>query len=522
MKKTMTLALALLLALSLLVPTALAYDGEIIDITADSDADPFSWDPDSDPMAAWIAENYGINFLQSETNFYNNDFAVSQLAGVDGNLPDVFAADILYYPQWITQFIPEGLVAEIPAELVEKYPLTKALLENDAVSQIVTNMYDGYYFLPKPDSMDPEIYKGERKGLYIRTDWLEAVGMDMPNTFEELYAVAHAFTYGDPDGNGVDDTYALTGDGMGTLMYFFAATGGSARYWNKAEDGTWYHGAMDDRNIEPLEWLRKMYDDGSIDPDFGASTWQDGLAKFSSNSFGFLLRNADAAWINDVMVKYYGAANPDVNPTEIIGLIGALGVNKGDEPRMEGYVSCMVATMFNPDITEEAMDRFLAFYEYLLSDEGKYMRMGFEGEDWERDAEGNIRWIRDENGNAPVLATKYPSIPVTHWPSWGFELAAYENVEYFDEYNDETKALNAEVIAIRNQNPVYPEIGPMLIDDYVVTDTTAFDFRPEYWLIISGTEPVADMFADMKARALESGFADAAEVVQEYAERYGW
>ena len=34
---------------------------------------------------------------------------------------------------------------------------------------------------------------------------------------------------------------------------------------------------------------------------------------------------------------------------------------------------------------------------------------------------------------------------VTHWPSWGFELAAYENVEYFDEYNDETKALVATI-----------------------------------------------------------------------------
>ena len=172
--------------------------------------------------------------------------------------------------------------------------------------------------------------------------------------------------------------------------------------------------------------------------------------------------------------------------------------------------------------TEEEMDRFLAFYEYLISDEGKYMRMGFEGEDWVRDDKGNITLVRDENGNATVMATKYPCSTETHWPSWGFELAAYENVEFFDEYNGETKALNAKACAIRNEDPVWPEIGPMLIDDTTVTDTTAFNFSSEYWQIITGKEPVADMFADMKARAMSSGFEAATQVVSEYAEKYGW
>ncbi|MDR2657379.1 MAG: extracellular solute-binding protein, partial [Oscillospiraceae bacterium] len=476
----------------------------------------------TDPLAKWIEDNYGLNFTQSETNYYNNDFAVTQLAAVDDALPDVFAADILYYPEWITQFIPQELVSEIPEALLDKYPLTKARVENDAVSQVVKNMYGGYYFLPKPDSADPSIYLAERKGLFIRTDWLEAVGLEAPSTWEELYEVAHAFTYGDPDGNGVKDTYAITGDGMGTLRYFFASTGVSNRYWNKTEDGDWFFGALDDSNIKVLEWLRKMYLDSSLDPDFGAISWRDGLAKFSSNTFGIALRNADADWINGVMTQYYGAANPDVNPFERIGLIGTLGTNKGDEPRMEAYISCMVATMFSPNITEEAMDRFLAFYEYLLTEEGQLLRMGIEGEDWERDASGNIKKIRDENGNASSLATKYPSIPVTHWTSWGFELAAYPNVEYFDLYNDETKALNEEVRAIRNQNPVYPQIGPMLIDDTTVTDLTAFNFSSEYWQIIIGSDPVADMFAAMKTRALESGYAAGTEVVKEYAEKYGW
>lgn len=522
MKRRKLVLAAMIAAMAVPSLSALAYDGDILTITADSDGDPFTWDTSSDKLAAMIEDKFGINFQQSETNYYNNDFTVTQLAAVDGTLPDVFCADILYYTQEITQFIPEELVAEIPEELLEKYPLTKQLLENDKVAQTVKSMYDGYYFLPKPDSADPTIYKAERKGIFIRKDWLETVGMEMPTTWEDLYNVAHAFTYDDPDGNGVKDTYGLTGDGMGTLRYFFSSTGVSNRYWGKDEEGNWSFGALDDKNIEPLEWLRKMYEDGSIDPDFGASTWETGLQKFSSNTFGMCVRNADADWINGVATKYYGAANPDCNPFERIDVIPALAEAEGETPRMDGYVSCMVATMFSSEIDEEKMDRFLAYYEYLLSDEGKMLRLGLEGEDWQKNDDGSISLIRDENGNAPALTTKYLCIPVTHWPSWGFELQADPNVETFDEYNDETKALNKQACDIRNEDPVYPEVGPLLIDDTTVTDAQAFNISSEYWTIITGTEPVADMFADMKERALSSGYADATEVVQEKAEELGW
>ena len=135
MKKLLTLIMALVL-MTTLVGTALAYDGEILDIVVDSDDTPFTWDPATDKMAAMIQDKFGINLLQSETNYYNNDFTVTQLAAVDGNLPDFFTADILYYPQLITQVIPEELVAEIPMELIEKYPAVKTLLENDAVAAV--------------------------------------------------------------------------------------------------------------------------------------------------------------------------------------------------------------------------------------------------------------------------------------------------------------------------------------------------------------------------------------------------
>lgn len=55
--------------------------------------------------------------------------------------------------------------------------------------------------------------------LLVRTDWLEKAGMEPPKTWEDMRKVAKAFTTGDPDGNGKDDTYGLAVPGSTTRGY---------------------------------------------------------------------------------------------------------------------------------------------------------------------------------------------------------------------------------------------------------------------------------------------------------------
>ncbi|MBN2557626.1 MAG: hypothetical protein JXB33_02600, partial [Clostridia bacterium] len=44
-----------------------------------------------------------------------------------------------------------------------------------------------------------------------KKSWLEASGLQVPYTTDEFYEVMSAFTYGDPDGNGQDDTFGYYG-----------------------------------------------------------------------------------------------------------------------------------------------------------------------------------------------------------------------------------------------------------------------------------------------------------------------
>ena len=48
-----------------------------------------------------------------------------------------------------------------------------------------------------------------RNGLGYRADWAEKLGLEEPKTIEDIYNMMYQFTYGDPDGNGKDDTYGL-------------------------------------------------------------------------------------------------------------------------------------------------------------------------------------------------------------------------------------------------------------------------------------------------------------------------
>jgi len=66
----------------------------------------------------------------------------------------------------------------------------------------------------------------------IRRDWLDTLGLAAPETFDEAYEVWKAFTFDDPDGNGIDDThgYAITmkierGGHVHRLTPFFLAAG---------------------------------------------------------------------------------------------------------------------------------------------------------------------------------------------------------------------------------------------------------------------------------------------------------
>ena len=114
------------------------------------------------------------------------------------NWPDVLITTSQYY----TNYAKEGVL----------WDMTQAW-ENSSVKKsgriVNENVVDSLY-------IDDHLYglaTGPGMGCitYIKKQWLDNVGLDVPTNYEEYLEVLDAFTNGDPDRNGVDgDTFGVS------------------------------------------------------------------------------------------------------------------------------------------------------------------------------------------------------------------------------------------------------------------------------------------------------------------------
>ncbi len=107
--------------------------------------------------------------------------------------------------------------------------------------------------------------------MYIRSDWMEALNLEYPETMEDVFAIAEKFATQDPDGNGADDTYGLYLDkdlnGLDAIMAAYEVYS-KDEYWVKQEDGSFQAGCTDPDAKKPLEQLAHLYEVGAIDHEF--------------------------------------------------------------------------------------------------------------------------------------------------------------------------------------------------------------------------------------------------------------
>ena len=124
----------------------------------------------------------------------------------------------------------------------------------------------------------PSMMVGEMNEMWIRQDWLDNLGLEVPRTWDEMAAVAEAFVTQDPDGNGEDDTIGILGPGNSNhindigdnqfgLDPLFCSFQSYPQYWLQDEDGTVKYGSIQPETRVALEKIQKLYTDKLIDPE---------------------------------------------------------------------------------------------------------------------------------------------------------------------------------------------------------------------------------------------------------------
>jgi putative aldouronate transport system substrate-binding protein len=191
------------------------------------------------------------------------------LAISSGDIPDVMIVDSVQLKQLTEADAIEDLTPHIDqyanADILENYAQTEG-------AALAAATIDGKIMgIPnvQPQADAPIM-------VFVRQDWLNELGLEGPETLEDLEAIAKAFIEEDPDGNGEDDTFGITGtlnpvqvpSNLHGFDSVFNIHGAFPEIFYRNSDGEVIYGSVQPEAKEALSRLAQMYEEGLIDPDF--------------------------------------------------------------------------------------------------------------------------------------------------------------------------------------------------------------------------------------------------------------
>lgn len=227
-------------------------------------------------------------------------------------------------------------------------------------------------------SVDGKIYglyterPSSRQGIIIRKDWLDTLGLEEPQTIDDLYEVLRQFTQMDPDRNGMNDTFGLTDrndlifGAFKTLSSYF----GTPNNW-MMENGKLIAEFETEAYIDTMDFMRRLYTEGLINQDFAVTSKQVQRDHFIRGSAGVYIGSMmDAQRLAEEALK----VNPDAKFTIVNRIEGPLGLRVWSIPNYNGLYLFSKKSIAN----EEELKQVLQFFDRTMeADISNLMRYGF-------------------------------------------------------------------------------------------------------------------------------------------------
>ncbi|WP_028549955.1 extracellular solute-binding protein [Paenibacillus sp. UNC451MF] len=181
------------------------------------------------------------------------------LLATSGDLPDYFNLDL----PTMAKMADDGLLLPLD-DYIKKMPHASKLFKE---SDLEALRYKGKLYA-LPVGYRPEPFNGPNtNGFIVRKDWLDTLGLKEPTTLDELHDVLKAFTTGDPDKNGKNDSYGLGGTKTSNFSGIFGAFGIAPTFWFE-RDGRLKQGMVLPETKDVLKLMNQWYKEGLIDPEF--------------------------------------------------------------------------------------------------------------------------------------------------------------------------------------------------------------------------------------------------------------
>ncbi|MDQ0253216.1 putative aldouronate transport system substrate-binding protein [Evansella vedderi] len=197
-------------------------------------------------------------------NFYQQKLAV---ALASGNLPDVVRVN----SQRLRELSNAGLIQDL-STVYEEYatPFTKEIFNQEGAGSFESATIGGKLMgIPEIES---SIERAQF--IWIRTDWMERLGLEPPKTMDDVLTISKAFTEGDPNQSGENDTFGLAithylWDPVMGLLGFMAGYNAYPTLWIEDGSGGLVFGGIQPEVKAALKALQYMYRNGQLDSEFG-------------------------------------------------------------------------------------------------------------------------------------------------------------------------------------------------------------------------------------------------------------
>ena len=433
-----------------------------------------------------------------------------QLWASSGSLPDVFIGaqrTTVTYPQWADQ----GVIREIPEDL-SAYPNLQSYLSGDAAQEA---KIDGkLYCIPRQTYPNQAWTANDRIVLY-RWDLAQKAGITKePETWDEFQDIIKAIIKADPDGTGIGGMTAVDPNLVNGVIMPYASPlvmdGGSIFKWEKDDSGKYIPAYFNENMEAGFQLARDMYDSGVIEKDIVMNTGDQGKDKFLQGKAAAICCSGGYENLYSSVGRYW----KDVHGEDYTDDVKALALM----PDVNGNISYYAAQSYawsesyiSGSVSDEKLDAILRLYDYLLSDEGSFLSLyGPEGDMWEFDSDGKVS-LKDDTA---VVSDKYPSTV-----AFGI-LARWNPAVYDDRYvpesapaeyleKDKPRVEQAEAVKLPEFYPECTEQVMKLGIDFTITP------EDDFLTIMTGTDPVSDMWASVKSDYESKGLQDMIDQVNE-------
>ncbi len=451
-----------------------------------------------------------LDFIQADFMVANEQFNL-MIASQD--YPDIFGSFNSLYSDGDDNGIEEEVILALEdyEDLFphyQKYRTSTKFLET--ATSTAEGHISGFYELMSD-------FIGPFFGMMGRGDWIEALGMDVPETYDELHELLMAMKnqYGCTTAIYLDsaavgnDNFLAAGYGAPCML----ATNAKESYW-MVQDGKVMDGITNEGYKEYLTMLHQWYEDGLISRDFANAPGAmdpDGMAEITSGNCGVFFNGAP-------MMSMYSTMSDDPN-LRLIGLPDPVK-EKGDKTHVDTTEYDFGVERMS--ISTKCKDPELAiqYCDFWFTDQGiQLANYGVEGLSCEV-VDGKPQFTDTVLNNPDLAAGDAISFYTgrNNTPSWS------SNSKLLVSFNEDEANAFEVWSASRDNRDSYPYVAQLTIDENYEISKLAADYE-SYALecrdkFITGDMDIEKEYDSYVKKVRTMGLTRALEIKQEAYDRY--